>query len=109
MYIAHIRSEGNAIFEAVDETIRIAREANVPAEIYHLKFSGKDNWSKIDSVIAMIDKANQSGLHITADMYTYIAGATGVDAAMPPWLQEGGINEWIKRMKIEKIKINDKL
>lgn len=99
MYIAHIRSEGNSIFEAVDETIRIAREANLPAEIYHLKFSGKDNWNKIDSVIAMIDKANKDGLKITADMYTYTAGATGLDAAMPPWLQEGGTKEWIKRMK----------
>lgn len=99
MYIAHMRSEGNSIYAAVDETIRIAREANLPAEIYHLKFSGKDNWNKIDSVIAMIDQANKSGLKITADMYTYTAGATGLDAAMPPWLQEGGINEWIKRMK----------
>ncbi|MFY8037016.1 MAG: N-acyl-D-amino-acid deacylase family protein [Cyclobacteriaceae bacterium] len=99
MYIAHIRSEGNSIYAAVDETIRIAREANLPAEIYHLKFSGKDNWNKIDSVIAMIDQANKAGLKITADMYTYTAGATGLDAAMPPWLQEGGINEWIKRMK----------
>jgi N-acyl-D-amino-acid deacylase len=99
MYIAHMRSEGNSIYAAVDETIRIAREANLPAEIYHLKFSGKDNWNKIDSVIAMIDQANKEGLKITADMYTYTAGATGLDAAMPPWLQEGGINEWIKRMK----------
>lgn len=99
MYIAHIRSEGNSILEAVDETIRIAREANLPAEIYHLKFSGKDNWNKFDSVTAMIDKANKNGLKITADMYTYTAGATGLDAAMPPWLQEGGIKEWIKRMQ----------
>lgn len=99
MYIAHMRSEGNAIFEAVDETIRIAREADLPAEIYHLKFSGKSNWNKFDSVTRMIDKANKDGLHITANMYTYTAGATGLDAAMPPWLQEGGINEWIKRMK----------
>jgi N-acyl-D-amino-acid deacylase len=99
VYIAHIRSEGNSIFEAVNETIRIAREAELPAEIYHLKFSGKDNWNKIDSVIAMIDNANREGLKITADMYTYTAGATGLDAAMPPWLQEGGIKEWIKRMQ----------
>jgi len=99
VYIAHIRSEGNSIFEAVNETIRIAREAKLPAEIYHLKFSGKDNWNKIDSVIAMIDNANREGLKITADMYTYTAGATGLDAAMPPWLQEGGIKEWIKRMQ----------
>jgi N-acyl-D-amino-acid deacylase len=99
MYIAHIRSEGNAMPEAIDETIRIAREANLPAEIYHLKFSGKNNWNKFDTVTAMIDQANKEGLKITADMYTYTAGATGLDAAMPPWLQEGGIKEWIKRMK----------
>ncbi len=99
MYIAHIRSEGNALLEAVDETIRIAREANLPAEIYHLKFSGKSNWNKFDTVVALINKANKEGLKVTADMYTYTAGATGLDAAMPPWLQEGGIKEWIKRMK----------
>ncbi len=99
MYITHMRSEGNAIFQAVDETIRIAREGKLPAEIYHLKFSGTENWNKIDSVLAKIDRANQNGVKITADMYTYIAGATGLDAAMPPWIQEGGIKEWIKRMK----------
>lgn len=99
MYIAHIRSEGNSMLEAVDETIRIAKEANLPAEIYHLKFSGNINWNKFDTVTTMIDKANKSGVKITADMYTYVAGATGLDAAMPPWLQEGGIKEWIKRMK----------
>lgn len=99
MYIAHIRSEGNSMLEAVEETIRIAKEANIPAEIYHLKFSGNINWNKFDTVTAMIDNANKSGLKITADMYTYVAGATGLDAAMPPWLQEVGIKEWIKRMK----------
>jgi N-acyl-D-amino-acid deacylase len=99
MYITHMRSEGNAIFQAVDETIRIAREGKLPAEIYHLKFSGTENWNKIDSVLAKIDRANQDGVKVTADMYTYIAGATGLDAAMPPWIQEGGIKEWIKRMK----------
>lgn len=99
MYITHMRSEGNGIFKAVDETIRIAREANLPAEIYHLKMAGQENWNKLDSVLAMIDGANRSGLKITADMYTYPAGATGLDAAMPPWLQEGGLNDWIKRMK----------
>lgn len=99
MYISHMRSEGNAILKAVDETIRIAREANMPAEIYHLKMGGKQNWGKLDSVIAKIEKANKEGLHITADMYNYTAGATGLDATMPPWVQEGGINEWIKRLK----------
>lgn len=99
MYITHMRSEGNNIFAAVDETIRIAREANLPAEIYHLKMAGEGNWNKLDSVLNKIESANKEGLKITADMYTYTAGATGLDAAMPPWVQEGGIKEWIRRMK----------
>lgn len=99
MYITHMRSEGNSIFEAIDETITIARQAAVPAEIYHLKMAGKDNWTKLDSVIGKIDKANGEGLRITADMYTYTAGATGLDASMPTWVQEGGLNAWIKRLK----------
>ena len=104
MYISHMRSEGNNIFAAVDETIRIAREAGVPAEIYHLKMAGKDNWWKLDTVMAKIDRANKSGLHITADMYNYTAGATGLDATMPPWVQEGGIKDWIKRLKTPSIR-----
>ena len=99
MYITHMRSEGNAIEQAVQETIDIAREAGLPAEIYHLKFSGKENWNKIDSVVAMIDRARSAGVRITADMYTYPAGATGLDASMPPWIQEGGLHQWIARMK----------
>lgn len=99
MYITHMRSEGDNIFSAVNETIRIAREANVPAEIYHLKFAGQRNWNKIDSVISMIETARNEGLRITTDMYTYTAGATGLDASMPTWLQEGGINQWIARMR----------
>lgn len=99
MYITHMRSEGNSIFQAVEETLRIAREAKVPAEIYHLKMAGQENWNKLDSVIAMIDRANKNGLHITADMYTYPAGATGLDAAMPPWVQEGGYEQWSKRLQ----------
>ncbi len=104
MYITHMRSEGNGIFGAVDETIRIAREAGLPAEIYHLKMAGQANWNKLDSVLAMIDQANKAGVKITADMYTYQAGATGLDAAMPPWLQEGGLNQWIKKMKNPKFR-----
>ncbi len=104
MYITHMRSEGNNIFGAVDETIRIAREGNLPAEIYHLKMAGQQNWNKLDSVLAMIDQANNSGLKITADMYTYIAGATGLDASMPPWVQEGGMKEWVKRLQDPKIR-----
>lgn len=104
MYITHMRSEGNSIFEAVNETIRIAREAKLPAEIYHLKMAGESNWGKLDSVMAMIDQANKTGIRVTADMYTYTAGATGLDASMPPWVQEGGIKEWIKRLQDPKIR-----
>jgi N-acyl-D-amino-acid deacylase len=104
MYITHMRSEGNGIFGAVNETIRIAREGKLPAEIYHLKMAGNDNWWKLDSVLAKIDKANKEGLKITADMYTYPAGATGLDASMPPWVQEGGIKVWIKRLQDPKIR-----
>ena len=99
MYIAHMRNEGNSILRALDETIEIAREANIPAEIYHLKVAGRDNWQKIDTVFAAIAQARNEGIAITADMYTYTAGATGLDAAMPTWVQEGGINDWIRRLQ----------
>lgn len=99
MYISHMRSEGNRLLEAVDELITIAREANAPAEIYHLKAAGEGNWSKIDSVISRVERARAQGLRITADMYTYTAGATGLDAAMPPWVQEGGLQEWKRRLQ----------
>jgi N-acyl-D-amino-acid deacylase len=89
-YISHMRSEGNRLIEAVEELIRISREANIPAEIYHLKAAGQANWAKMDKVIAMVEQARQQGLKITADMYTYPAGATGLDAAMPPWVLDGG-------------------
>jgi N-acyl-D-amino-acid deacylase len=89
-YIAHIRSEGNQLIEAVEETLRISREAGLPAEIYHLKTSGESNWDKMDKVIDMINAARRKGMKITADMYTYTAGATGLDAAMPPWVFDGG-------------------
>jgi N-acyl-D-amino-acid deacylase len=104
MYITHMRSEGDNILNAVDETIRIAREGGLPAEIYHLKMAGEGNWGKLDSVVARIKAANDSGLKITADMYTYPAGATGLDASMPPWVQEGGLNAWIKRLQDPKIR-----
>jgi N-acyl-D-amino-acid deacylase len=99
MYISHMRSEGNGLLDAVDELIAIAREANVPAEIYHLKAAGSDNWQKLDSVIAKIDAARADGVRITTDMYLYTAGATGLDAAMPPWVQEGGLQEWRERLR----------
>lgn len=98
-YISHMRSEGGRLLEAVDELIRISREAGVGAEIYHLKAAGKDNWSKLPAVIAKVEAARAAGLDIRADMYTYTAGATGLDASMPPWVQEGGYNEWAKRLK----------
>jgi len=99
MYISHLRSEGDNWLEAIDELIKIASEAGIRAEIYHLKAGGKENWSKFDAAIAKIDSARASGLEITTDMYNYIAGATGLDAAMPPWVQEGGYDEWAERLK----------
>lgn len=104
MYISHIRSEGNRLLEAVDELITIARRANIPAEIYHLKAAGQANWPKMDEVIRKVEAARSAGLHITADMYTYPAGATGLDAAMPPWVQEGGHKKWVERLKDPKIR-----
>ena len=98
-YISHMRSEGNRLVEAVEELLRISRDANIPAEIYHLKAAGQANWSKMDTVIAMIEKARAGGMKVTADMYTYPAGATGLDAAMPPWVLDGGYDEAYKRLK----------
>jgi N-acyl-D-amino-acid deacylase len=99
MYISHMRSEGNRLLEAVDELIQISARSGIPAEIYHLKAAGKANWPKMDAVIQKVDSARAAGLRITADMYTYPAGATGLDASMPPWVQEGGLPEWIRRLK----------
>ena len=98
-YISHLRSEGNRLVEAVEELIRISRAANIPAEIYHLKAAGEANWSKMPRVIEMIEQARRRGLRITADMYTYTAGATGLDASMPPWVLDGGYEEAFKRLR----------
>ena len=98
-YISHMRSEGNQLIEAVQELMRISREAKIPAEIYHLKAAGKDNWAKMDQVLAMVESARKSGLKITADMYTYPAGSTGLDAALPPWSEDGGFQALIKRIQ----------
>jgi len=98
MYISHMRSEGNRLLEGVDELISIARRAEIRAEIYHLKAAGQSNWGKLDAVIEKIEEARADGLVITADMYTYTAGATGLDAAMPPWVQEGGFGAWRDRL-----------
>lgn len=99
VYISHLRSEGNRFLEALDELTLIARRAHVAAEVYHLKAAGKENWPKMDEAIRRIEAARRSGLRITANMYTYTAGATGLNAAMPPWVQEGGPAEWRKRLQ----------
>jgi len=99
MYISHMRSEGNRLLEAIDETLTIARQAHIRAEIYHLKAAGQSNWNKLGDAIAKIEAARKDGLEITADMYTYTAGSTGLDASMPPWVQEGGYNAWVKRLR----------
>jgi len=99
MYISHMRSEGNRLLEAIDETLTIARQAKIRAEIYHLKASGESNWKKLDRAISKVETARTEGLEITADMYNYTAGSTGLDAAMPPWVQEGGYAAWAKRLQ----------
>ena len=99
MYISHMRSEGGRLLESLDELIRIADEADIRAEVYHLKMSGQENWGKFDAVVAKIDSARAAGLEITTDMYNYVAGATGLDASMPPWVQEGGYNKWAERLQ----------
>ena len=99
-YISHVRNEGNQLLESVDELIRISREAKIPAEIYHLKASGESNWPKMDQLIAQkVEAARNEGLKITADMYTYIASSTGLDACVPLWAQSGGPEEMRKRFK----------
>ncbi len=99
IYITHMRSEGNRFLEAVDETITIARDSGAPAEIYHLKAGGKANWQKLEPAIAKIDAARASGIRVSANMYNYTAGGTGLDATMPAWVREGGLEAWIQRMK----------
>jgi N-acyl-D-amino-acid deacylase len=99
IYTAHMRSEGDRIESALQETIEIARASGAPAEIYHLKVAGKENWGKLDGLISAVDQARASGVRISADMYTYTAGATGLDAAMPSWVQDGGLEAWIARLK----------
>jgi len=98
VYTSHLRSEGNQFLEALEELITISREAGVKANVYHLKAAGESNWHKMDLAIARIEQARAEGLPITADMYTYVAGATGLDAHMPPWVQEGGFGAWRERL-----------
>jgi len=98
MYISHMRDEGAHMIEAVDEVLTIAREANISAEIYHIKSSGQANWHLFDEAVAMVEQARAEGLEITADVYTYPAGSTGLNVTIPPWVQEGGFDESIQRM-----------
>mgnify|MGYP000568930079 FL=1 len=104
MYISHMRSESNRLLQALDELILIADEATIPAEVYHLKAGGKQNHYKMDLAIAKMDSARAAGLYITADMYNYTAGATGLDASMPPWVQEGGYDKWAERLQDPEIR-----
>jgi N-acyl-D-amino-acid deacylase len=112
-YISHMRSEGNQLFESFDELLRIAREANIPAELYHIKAAGQKNWGKIDSLLSRIESAQKEGLKVRANMYIYTAGATGLDACFPPWTEDGGYPALFKRLREpatrEKIKAEVKI
>src|SRR5438876_2219714 len=112
-YISHMRSEGNQLFEALDELLWIAREANIPAEVYHIKASGQKNWSKEDELLARIERAQKDGLNVRANMYTYTAAGTGLDACLPPWTENGGYPALFKRLRDpatrEKIKAEVKI
>jgi N-acyl-D-amino-acid deacylase len=99
LYISHLRSEGSQLVEATEELLRIAREANIRSEIYHLKASGRPNWPLLEKVIKRVEEARASGITITADTYTYPAGSTGLTASMPPWVQDGGFGAMLKRLK----------
>jgi N-acyl-D-amino-acid deacylase len=98
-YISHMRSEGNRLLEAIDELLRISKEAGIPAEIYHIKAAGQPNWGKADAMLAKIEDARKAGLKITADMYTYTAAGTGLDACLPPWTEDGGYPALFKRLR----------
>src|SRR6476646_3962693 len=98
-YISHMRSEGNQLLEAIDELLRISKEANIPAEIYHIKAAGQPNWGKADAMLAKIEDAQKAGLKITADMYTYTAAGTGLDACLPPWTEDGGYPALFQRLR----------
>lgn len=99
IFSAHVRNEGDRLIEAIDELVTVARASGAPGHIYHFKQSGPDNWAKIGAAVSRVEAARASGTRITADMYTYTASATGLDAAMPPWVQDGGLEKWISRMR----------
>lgn len=103
-YISHMRNEGDRVLEALDELIRIAREAKVHAEIYHMKVGGRKNWPKMRQIIERVDAARAEGLRIAANMYPYNAGGGGLEASMPAWVQEGGLDAWIKRLQDPEIR-----
>jgi N-acyl-D-amino-acid deacylase len=98
-YISHMRSEGNQLFEALDELLRISREANIPAELYHIKAAGKKNWVKEDELLARIERARKEGVNVRANMYTYTAAGTGLDACLPPWTEDGGFPALLGRLR----------
>jgi len=98
-YISHMRSEGNQLLEAFDELLRISREAGIPAEVYHIKAAGEKNWGKIDKLLSQIEAAQKEGLNVRANMYTYTAAGTGLDACLPPWTEEGGYPALFKRLR----------
>ena len=112
-YISHMRSEGNQLIEALDELLRIAREANIPAELYHIKAAGQENWSKEDELLPRIERAQKEGLNVRANMYTSTAAGTGLDACLPPWSEDGGYPALFKRLRDpatrEKIKAEVKI
>ena len=104
LYASHLRSESDRLLEAVDELIEIAEISGARAEIHHLKMAGAGNWDKFDALVARVEQARARGLGVTANMYTYTAGATGLDAAMPPWVQEGGFEAWAQRLRNPEIR-----
>ncbi len=105
MYVSHLRSEGNRLLEGLEELLTIAREAEVRSEIYHLKAAGRSNWGKLERAIERVEDARRDGLSVTADMYTYIAGATGLNGAMPPWVQECGFEAWRARLSNPDVRV----
>ena len=104
IYTAHMRSESNQFIESIDETLRIGREAKLPVKIHHLKAAGRPNWQKMDIAIDKIEALRREGIPVTADMYTYIAGASGLDPSMPTWVQAGGYDKWVERLKDPEIR-----
>lgn len=104
LYTVHMRSEGNQLIEAIDETLRIGEAGNLPVKIHHLKAAGQPNWPKMDLVIDKINALRDAGVQVTADMYTYVAGGTGLNATMPTWVQAGGYDKWIERLQDPEIR-----